>query len=135
MHEYSIVQSLIGQVERLAADHGAHAVHRLHLRIGELSGVEVDLLRTAFETFRQRTICADASLEIEHVPLRWVCPVCGETVPQGAVLRCAVCERPARLDQGDEIVLERLEMEIPDTDAETSAADEVPDKVPEMEVA
>ena len=61
MHEYSIVQSLLDRVESEAAAHGATAVHRLWLKIGEMSGVETSLLRSAYETFTERSICARAA--------------------------------------------------------------------------
>jgi hydrogenase nickel incorporation protein HypA/HybF len=112
MHEYSIVQSLVGLVERSAAEHGAVAVRRLHLRLGELSGVERPLLETAYETFRERTVCRDAELEIHPVPARWACPRCERAVGSGGSLRCSRCRLPARLAQGDEIVLQRIEMEV-----------------------
>lgn len=114
MHEYSLVQSLLERVEREAACRGATAVHRLRLQIGEMSGVETSLLRTAYETFTDRSICAGAELEIVPVAVRWGCPACGtERGPRDA-LRCAGCGGPVRLLAGDEIVLERIEMEVPD---------------------
>jgi hydrogenase nickel incorporation protein HypA/HybF len=102
-------------VERVAAEaraRGATAVHRLSVRIGELSGVEVDLLTTAYETFRERTICERAALYLELVPARWACPDCGGTIRPGDRLACPVCSVPARLVQGDEIILDRIEMEV-----------------------
>lgn len=114
MHEYSIVASLIDRVEREAAVHRAERVHRLHLKIGELSGVELDLLKTAFDTFRERTICEGAELEIDAVAPTWACPSCERTLERGAILQCEQCKRPARMVQGDEIILERIEMEAPD---------------------
>ena len=112
MHEYSIVQSLLELVERSVAEHEAVAVHRLHLRLGELSGVERPLLETAYETFRERTVCCDADLEIHAVPARWSCPRCDGGIAPGTPLRCPRCAVPARLAEGDEIVLERIEMEV-----------------------
>lgn len=112
MHEYSIVQSLLGQVARHARTHGATAVHRLHVSIGELSGVEVPLLETAYATFRERTVCAGAELEVHPVAATWSCPDCGLPIPRGTALRCSDCGRPARLTRGDEIVLDRIEMEV-----------------------
>lgn len=117
MHEYSIVADLLRQAKRVAADHGVSAgagrVQRLHVAIGELSGVEIPLLETAFATFRERTICAAADLLVRRVEAEWSCPGCGERPKPGAVLRCRRCGRPARLRCGDEIVLERIELETP----------------------
>ena len=117
MHEYSIVASLVDRVEREARSHGATAVHRLHLRVGEYSGVEIDLLETAYRTFREHTVCAGAALQVERVAAVWGCPACQRTLGSkglgpGGGLRCPTCGRPARLDQGDEIILERIEMEV-----------------------
>jgi hydrogenase nickel insertion protein HypA len=113
MHEYSIVAALIDRVQKEAAEHAGAEVRRLHVKIGELSGVEVDLLKTAFDTFRERSICDRAELTIESVPPIWSCPDCGCAIERGAILRCETCDRPAQLVQGDEIVLQRIEMEAP----------------------
>ena len=43
MHEYSIVASLIDRVQQEAAAYDGARVHRLHVKIGELSGVELEL--------------------------------------------------------------------------------------------
>ena len=113
MHEYSIVASIIDRVQREATLRGGTRVHRLHLSVGELSGVEIDLLKTAFETFRERTICEGAELSIDAVAASWSCPQCERAIASGAVLYCKSCKRPARMTQGDEIVLQRIEMEAP----------------------
>lgn len=113
MHEYSIVQALIERVDAEARAHRATAVHRLSVRIGELSGVEVDLLTTAYETFRERTICEGAELDVQPVSARWQCPRCARVIGRGDVLRCPTCAMPARLAAGDEIMLDRIEMEVP----------------------
>lgn len=113
MHEYSIVQALLDRVHREAAQRSATAVHRLHVRIGELSGVEVDLLTTAFDTFKGRSISEDAELVVHSVPAAYSCPGCGRDFPRGEILRCPDCALPARLTEGGEIFLDRIEMEVP----------------------
>jgi hydrogenase nickel incorporation protein HypA/HybF len=113
MHEYSIVQSLLERVEAEARERGATSVQRLHVRIGEISGVEVELLAAAFELFRERTLCAGAALEIEPVAVQWACPRCKRAIAPGNVLQCPGCAQPARLSAGDEIILQRIEMEVP----------------------
>ncbi len=112
MHEYSIVQSLVDSVESVAAQHPGAAVHHLYVQIGELAGVDCDLLQTAYETFRFGTICAGAPITIERIAARWECSRCGASFTPGAVLRCASCSEPARLAAGDEILLRRIEMEV-----------------------
>jgi hydrogenase nickel incorporation protein HypA/HybF len=112
MHEYSIVQALLDRVEDEARRHGARAVHRLTVTVGELAGVETALLATAYETFRHGTLCAGAPLEVRTVQARWECPQCRRALPRGAALRCAACGRAARLAAGDEIVLETVELEV-----------------------
>jgi hydrogenase nickel incorporation protein HypA/HybF len=114
MHEYSVVSSLIASAEARAREHGALAIHRLWVRIGELSGVDPDLLVSAFELARLGTFCADAALDVERIPVAWACRACGTAIELGEALRCGVCGAPARLVAGDEIVLARMELEMAD---------------------
>lgn len=112
MHEYSIVQALVTQVEQQARKHKASAVHSLELRIGELSGVEVGLLKTAYDLFRAKTVCENAELRVVSVKACWACRACGAEIATGGPLRCPACGEAARLVSGDEILLERLELEV-----------------------
>jgi hydrogenase nickel incorporation protein HypA/HybF len=114
MHEYSIVQALVERVEAEARTRGATAVHRLSVRIGELSGVDVELFTTAYDTFRDRTICQAAAIDVHVVPSQWACEACGGAIVKGGPLRCSSCGGAARLAAGDEIVLDRIELEVPD---------------------
>ena len=112
MHEYSVVQALIDRVEAEARARGAHAVHRLSVRVGELSGLDVGLFETAYATFRDRTLCANAELCVTVVPVRWQCALCDTAATEGRALRCPRCGGHVRLATGDEIVLDRIEMEV-----------------------
>ena len=114
MHEYSIVQALVSRVEQEVEAHPGAQVRRLFVRIGELSGVEIELLETAYETFRQKTVVDGAELVIARVDARWACPDCSSPLERGALLSCPACRVPARLQQGDEIHLDRIELEVPD---------------------
>jgi hydrogenase nickel incorporation protein HypA/HybF len=114
MHEYSVAQALVGQVEREARRRDAVAVSAVHVRIGGLSGVVPELLEQAYTLCRAGTLCAGAELRVVAVPVEWECPSCGGVLAGGQVLQCASCGLPARLRQGDELVLERIEMEVAD---------------------
>jgi len=111
MHEYSIIQSLVDSVAAAVGPRPG-AVHRVEVAIGELAGVDCALLATAYEVFRAGTLCERAALTIERIPARWECPRCGGTIAPGGFLRCPHCDEPSRLAAGDEIVLQRIELEV-----------------------
>ncbi len=114
MHEYSLVEALVRRVEEEARKRGAVAVHRLSVRVGELSGVDPELFATAYETFRAGTLCEKAPLAVARVAASWSCPSCRRPIAKGDVLRCAECGAPARLDDGgDALLLDGIEMEVP----------------------
>ena len=113
MHEYSIVQAMFDQIEELARERHALSVKRVCVRVGQAAGLDVPLFKTAYDTFRVHTICEDAPMEVDEVPERWSCPNGHGDIPPGRRLTCETCGRPARLAAGDEIVLERVELEVP----------------------
>lgn len=113
MHEYSIVASLVARVEEIAEEKDALAVKAVWVRLGALSGVEPELLVTAYRTFREGTVCEAAELHLTRTEVRWSCRECGAEIPMGERLVCRSCEGLARLVSGDEILLERVELEVP----------------------
>lgn len=112
MHEMSIVQALLDRVEAEAEAHAASAVVVVRVAIGTQSGVEPDLVRSAFDLARAGTRCAEAELVIRSVEAVWACGACARPLAAGERLRCPRCGAPARLAAGDEILLERLELEV-----------------------
>ena len=112
MHEYSLIQALVERVDAEVASRSASAVHRLCVRIGENAGVDVELFKTAFHPFRERTICEHADLDVVIVPVEWACEECGRRIEPGRALRCPECLAPAKLIGGDEIIHERIELEV-----------------------
>ncbi len=117
MHEYSLVQDLFDQVAAQARARGAAAVRKVTVGVGELAGVDPDLFATAFETFRAASPFPEAQLVIHRVEARWVCSKCTRPIARGAVLRCVECDGPGHLETGDELVLERIELEVPEPHA------------------
>ena len=113
MHEYSLVRALLDRVDAAVREHGAISVAALKVRIGEVAGVETELFASAVELARAGSTCAAADLELVSAPARWECTSCRVEAPRGGVLRCPACGDPVRLAAGDEIVLERIEMEVP----------------------
>ncbi|HND53648.1 MAG TPA: hydrogenase maturation nickel metallochaperone HypA, partial [Pirellulaceae bacterium] len=62
MHEASLVEQLLDQVRKVASEHGGGRVTRIELVVGELSGVEPDLVRCAFDRLAPDAGLADAQL-------------------------------------------------------------------------
>ena len=115
MHELSVCQALLDQVDRIAQEQGAITVHVIHLSVGPLSGVVPELLDNAFTLLRDTTIAAKAQLKIETAPVRIHCPSCDhEATVTPNQLACPVCQDwRTTLVTGDELLLRNLELTIP----------------------
>ena len=112
MHEMSICQSLMDQVERIAKEQGASRVDSIVLSIGPLSGVEPVLLNRAYEVARLQTVAENAELEIVTGPILVECRSCGSKgEAEVNRLLCTSCGSwQVSLIQGDELLLMRLEV-------------------------
>ena len=113
MHEYSIVRSLLSQVDEQVRGHeGKRAVRVLV----EVDGGHVDqgFLRDAFDTFKVETTARAAELVITRRPTVMWCPDC-------EALTTAACDGPVcprcggagvQMTSGDEIYLQSVEIEV-----------------------
>jgi hydrogenase nickel incorporation protein HypA/HybF len=113
MHELSICQALIDQVEQLARDNQATTVTAIWLQVGPLSGAEIPLLEHAYPVAAAGTLAEHAALTIEAAPIRVRCRTCGEESAATANrLLCGICnDYRTELVSGDEMILSRLEFE------------------------
>jgi hydrogenase nickel incorporation protein HypA/HybF len=64
MHEFLVVQSLLNLIEENAKQNNAKSLSKVVVKIGKLSGIEPHLLKIAFDTFKEKTICENAELEM-----------------------------------------------------------------------
>ena len=111
MHELSICQALLDQVEDVVRRHGAVRAEEIIVAVGPLSGVEPALLANAF-TIARRGACATAELRLETAPVRIRCAECGaESSARSNALLCAHCGgHRADLVSGDELMLLRVRL-------------------------
>jgi hydrogenase nickel incorporation protein HypA/HybF len=77
MHERSLARALLRQVQQVAAENSAGRVLSIRVRIGEFSGVEPELLASAYKDLVQDTPFCDATLDLEQVALQGRCDQCG----------------------------------------------------------
>lgn len=112
MHELSVCQALVAQLEAVSAGHGGGAVELVRLRIGPLSGIEASLLRQAFPLAAAGTIADGAELVIEAAPVVVQCRDCGAyTKAAPNRMLCGTCEGfRVRMTSGDEMLLESVEL-------------------------
>jgi hydrogenase nickel incorporation protein HypA/HybF len=112
MHELSVCQSIVTEVERIAREHEA-SVASITLKIGPLSGVEAMLLEQAFPLAVAGTALARSKLFIDTVPVRVRCRVCGqESAAAPNRMLCAECgDWHTELVSGDEMLLASVELD------------------------
>lgn len=110
MHELSICEALIGQVEAVARAEHASAVSDIYVSVGPLSGIEHPLMQNAFPLAAAGTVASEAELHLETMPVRVRCSACGRE-SEVAVNRlvCGHCgEWRTQLVSGDELMLMRV---------------------------
>ncbi len=114
MHELSIAMSIIDIAAEELERHGGAAVVAVHLKLGPLSGVVKEALASAFELAREGSPLAQASLEIEDVPIAVFCPTCQSREPVGSLqdLCCGRCgSYTADIVSGRELEIVAMEIE------------------------
>ncbi len=122
MHELSVCQGLMREVERVAIAHRATAGSEVVVAVGPLAGVEAVLLARAFSVALAGTRAAAARLKIETPPITVRCKDCGaETAAKANALLCGGCGA-WRVDllSGDELTLTRVELVVDDEVASVS---------------
>jgi hydrogenase nickel incorporation protein HypA/HybF len=112
MHELAVCQALLDEVERIARARHAERVAAVRVRVGELAGVEPELLQRAYEVARAGTLARDAALAIEDSPVRVYCQSCGnESAARAQRLLCAFCgDWRTKLIAGDELTLMSVDL-------------------------
>ncbi|WP_366922177.1 hydrogenase maturation nickel metallochaperone HypA [Metallumcola ferriviriculae] len=96
MHEIAIVDNLITVVDDQVKEHQLEKVHRVHLVVGQLTGVVEDVLRFCWQVSAEGTpwegaqltvdqkaavaLCADCNVEYELKEQCFACPHCGGAI-------------------------------------------------------
>ena len=119
MHELSLLVPVVDAVVRAADQAGTDKVAAVGLRVGTLSGADVEALEGAWTiAIADVPQLRDARLEIEVMPAAIWCPGCQAEVEidEFYALRCPVCGTPSgNLIHGREF--EIAYAELPDDDA------------------
>lgn len=113
MHEYSVVQALINQCEDIAKQNNATKITKVICKIGIMSGIEIHLLKVAFDTFKEKTICDGSELIINEQKLKLECKDCGHIFETDEIrYYCKKCDSlKVKVLDGEDMYLMSLEME------------------------
>ncbi len=82
-------------------------------KIGAMSGVETHLLQTAFDTFKEGTLCDSAEFVINYQKIKLQCNKCQEEFEVNeASYACVQCgSSDVKVIDGEDMYLMSLEME------------------------
>ncbi|MBD3823377.1 MAG: hydrogenase maturation nickel metallochaperone HypA [Epsilonproteobacteria bacterium] len=112
MHEYSIVQALLDSCEEHIRTNDAKEATKVVVKIGVMSGVEPELLKTAFDTFKEKTACENAEFVMNIQPVVIRCLACEKESTLGELeYRCHHCDSlDVSVIEGEEMFLMQLEL-------------------------
>jgi hydrogenase nickel incorporation protein HypA/HybF len=113
MHERTLVVTLLREIQQLIERHSAPRASQVHVTVGEFSGIEPELLRSAFEELSADTTARGAHLRLDVVPLTARCDACGNVFPVRQFhFHCTACGHPhTSVVRGQELLLESVTME------------------------
>ena len=113
MHERSIVRALLKQVHELQTARGADRVVAVRVSVGAFSGVEADLIHSAFEELVDDSPIRGARLELQEIPLTARCPLCScDFAVVNFRFQCPKCdESRVKIVRGEGLVLESVTLE------------------------
>ena len=112
MHEATVAEGIIKIALDVAEKNNAKKISVIGLKLGEMSGVEVEALNLSFEVLTRGTIAENAALKINHVPIRAACNKCGKifTVDRYNFF-CPECDGILILQSGRELLVEYVDCE------------------------
>lgn len=112
MHEAGLARNALEAALEHAQNRGAGRIHRVTMKVGDLSGVVPESLRFAFQSLAEGTLASDAEVDVEVVPVECFCAACHRVFrPTDIIYVCPDCGRlSADVRQGDELVLESIEV-------------------------
>jgi hydrogenase nickel incorporation protein HypA/HybF len=114
MHELSIAMSMIEMAAEEAERRGGVRVHKIHLKLGGLSGVVKEALLFSYTVACEGTPLEGSQLVIEEIPVVVYCPACRAETALASVQQfcCAQCHAPtSQIVQGKELEVTALEIE------------------------
>jgi hydrogenase nickel incorporation protein HypA/HybF len=108
MHELGLATEILRMSRSRMPASGDFRLERVRIAVGELSAVEPELLRYAWDAVVEAGPDRGAALEVEWRPARQTCEDCGRDAPRRAgewIRTCPACAGAMRVEGGTELDL------------------------------
>jgi hydrogenase nickel incorporation protein HypA/HybF len=114
VHELPIIGEVVKVALRHAEQNQAQKITKVHLAVGDLSDLVGEWVHHFFAFLTKDTIARDATLVIEHVPIRVMCEPCKKPFvvdKQEMSFHCPDCgEKGSELLQGQGFKVKSIEI-------------------------
>ena len=112
MHEMAIAEGILNIAFDYAKQNKASKISNITLKLGEMSGVELEALNMSFEVLIKNTIAEGAELIVNKVPIIGQCNKCGKDFHiEHYNFFCPECNGILILKSGRELQVESLDLE------------------------
>ncbi len=103
----AIAVELMEQLESLAIENGLARIDAISVTAGAMRGIVPEAMNAAFDAVKEGTCAAEATLELQIVPVEAECRGCGERFAPGVNdFLCPRCgQADSRIITGDDIIL------------------------------
>jgi hydrogenase nickel incorporation protein HypA/HybF len=123
MHEFSVVSQLVERVVEEARKRDAKRVIEVELDVGQLSFLNPEQMRFAYEVLSKGTILENSRLTINTIEAHVRCKVCGfDGKPDYAddasyhisalLFLCPICGSPVEVLEGKGCIIKRVRLEL-----------------------
>jgi hydrogenase nickel incorporation protein HypA/HybF len=116
VHELSIADEILRAARSAMTERGGIRLERVLVAVGELTAIEPDLLRFAWEAMTKDGTDEGSQLDVEWRPAVQHCEKCGDLEghrPGDWVLTCPTCGGVLRILGGQELDLLQVSFEAP----------------------
>ena len=112
MHEMAIAEGILNIAFDYADRNQASKITKITLKIGEMSGIELEALNMSFDVLIKGTIAEGAELIVNRIPIIGQCNKCGKEFHiEQYNFFCPECDGVLILKSGRELQVESLDME------------------------
>lgn len=112
MHELSVAEALIEQMEEILSKENAREAVSAKLSVGALSGIEIDALEFALPIAAEGTKLDKCDFLMEKIPVTVECEDCSkQSDPELPLVECAHCgSRNVNIIKGKDFTLTSMEI-------------------------